>query len=133
VGIVDDDDSVRRALARFLRISGIRVETFASAAEYLSFSGIPPNCLVIDVQLGTSTGFDLRDTLMARDGVLPPIIFITACDDIATFDPGQGRGISAWLRKPLRGQALVDLVFELSATSYSADHRTPAAANKKEA
>jgi FixJ family two-component response regulator len=133
VGIVDDDDSVRRALARFLRISGISVETFASAAEYLSYSGMPPSCLVIDVQLGASTGFDLRDRLAARDGGLPPIIFITACDDIAAFDPGQGRGVSAWLRKPLRAQALVDLVFQLSATSYSPDQRMPATAGKKEA
>lgn len=133
VGIVDDDDSVRRALARFLRISGVRVETFASAAEYLSYSGTPPSCLVIDVQLGTTTGFDLRDRLSARDGVLPPIIFITACDDIAGFDPGQGRGVSAWLRKPLRAQVLVDLVFELSATSYSPDPRMAASASKKEA
>jgi FixJ family two-component response regulator len=133
VGIVDDDESVRRALARFLRINGIHVETFASAAEYLSYSGPAPSCLVIDVQLGTLTGFDLRDRLATRDGGLPPIMFITACDDIAAFDPGQGRGVSAWLRKPLRAQALVDLVFQLTEARYSPDQRVPASASKKEA
>jgi FixJ family two-component response regulator len=133
VGIVDDDESVRRALARYLRICGIRVETFGSAAEFLSYGGTAPSCLVIDVQLGTSTGFELRDCLFDRDAPPPPMIFITACDDIAAFDPGHGRGISAWLRKPLRAEALVDLVYQLSAADRSADLLDSTSVNKKEA
>ena len=133
VGIVDDDASVRRALARYLRICGIRVETFGSAAEFLSYSGSPAACLVIDVQLGTSTGFELRDRLFDRDTSPPPLIFITACDDIAAFDPGRGRGISAWLRKPLRADALVDLIYQLSGPNKAVDVLTPASVNKKEA
>ena len=133
VGIVDDDESVRRALARFLGICGIRVDTFASAAEFLSHSGSPPSCLVIDVQLGTSTGFELRDCLFARNVPPPPMIFITASDDIAAYDPAHGRGISAWLRKPLHPPSLVDLIHQLSSADRRPDLLTPTVAHQKEA
>lgn len=132
VGIVDDDESVRRALARYLRICGIHVETFGSAAEFLSRDGPPANCLVIDVQLGTSTGFEVRDQLFARDDPPPPMIFITACDDIGALDPAHGRGISAWLRKPLRAETLLDLVYQLSSADHSTILRSPGV-NQKQA
>src|SRR4051812_3871943 len=84
VGIIDDDASVRAALERVLRCHGISVETFASAEEYLSRSVVgDAQCVVLDVQLGALSGFHLQDHLVSR-GASPPIIFITAQDDIPT-------------------------------------------------
>lgn len=110
VGIVDDDESIRRSLARFLRVNGISVQTFGSAEEYLRLSCSHPCCLVIDVQLGTSTGFELRDRLAARGSSLPPIIFISARDDLAALHDTQGHGAYGWLRKPFSPDALLSLV-----------------------
>jgi arylsulfatase len=50
VFVVDDDDSVRRALARLLRAAGFGVETFATAEAYLAATSPDPACLVIDMQ-----------------------------------------------------------------------------------
>ena len=71
---------------------------------------------VIDVQLGTTTGFELRDCLAERRSAPAPIIFITARDNVAALGPANGTGVFTWLRKPFRGQALVELLFQLRAT-----------------
>lgn len=110
VGIVDDDESIRRSLARLLRVQGIRTETFGSADEFLDQRFGTPSCLVIDVQLGTSTAFDLLDRLAAKGAPLPPIIFITARDDLAALQLGHPNIACGWLRKPLRADALLALL-----------------------
>ena len=110
VGIVDDDESIRRSLARLLQAQGIRTETFASADEFLEHQWASPSCLVIDVQLGTSTGFDLRDRLVAMGLELPPIIFITARDDLSSAELAHAEVASGLLRKPLRADALLALL-----------------------
>lgn len=110
VGIVDDDASVRAALERVLRCHGISVETFASAEEYLQRSIVgEPQCVVLDVQLGALSGFHLQDRLASR-GAVPPIIFITAQDDIPSALLARRAGACGYLRKPFAPAALVALV-----------------------
>jgi FixJ family two-component response regulator len=78
ISVVDDDRSVRRALRRLLRTSGYATELFASAKDFLSSSVMGRTaCLVLDIQLGTTTGFELQEEL-AADGSAIPIIFISA-------------------------------------------------------
>ena len=112
VGIVDDDASIRIAVARFLREHGIRVETFASPDAFLHrrIDG-EPRCIVLDVELGDTTGFELQDQLVARGGA-PPIIFITAHDEIPTGDLAVRSGACGFLRKPFSALALLTLVRE---------------------
>ena len=110
VGIVDDDKSIRRSLIRLLRVLGVRGEAFGSADEYLEQVLSSPRCLLIDVQLGTSTGFELFDRLVARDAVVPPVIFISANDDPATLRRAQTSGARGWLRKPFTAVALLELI-----------------------
>ena len=109
VGIVDDDASLRTALARALRGNGIRVETFSSAEHYLqrSVAG-EPECIVLDVHLGGMSGFDLQD-LLTSEGIAPPIIFITAHDDLFS-ERARSNGSNGYLRKPFDTNALVALV-----------------------
>jgi FixJ family two-component response regulator len=110
VGIVDDDASIRCSLTRVLRIEGITVETFASAEEFLAriVHGVP-DCLVLDVHLGGLSGFDLQDRLASR-GNAPPIIFITAHDEIPSARLSSRTGASGYLRKPFEMAALIALV-----------------------
>jgi len=110
VGIVDDDESIRRSLARYLRVIGIATQTFGSAEEFLQCESGLPSCLVVDVQLGTSTGFELRDRLAARAPSIPPIVFISARDDLAALEEANGEGACGWLRKPFRAEELVALI-----------------------
>jgi FixJ family two-component response regulator len=109
VGIVDDDPSLRAALARALRVNGIHVETFGSAEEFLQrrVAG-DPECIVLDVHLGGLSGFDLQDLLEAG-GNAPPIIFITAHEDMLAERARSG-GAFGYLRKPFETQALIALL-----------------------
>lgn len=110
VGIVDDDASIRSSLSRVLRMEGMSVETFASAEEFLTRrSHGAPRCLVVDVHLGTLSGFDLQDRLTS-DGAAPPIIFITAHEEIPPCRLAPGTGASGFLRKPFDTAALVALL-----------------------
>jgi FixJ family two-component response regulator len=109
VGIVDDDASLRTALARALRGNGIRVETFSSAEDYLQRSVVgEPECIVLDVHLGGMSGFDLQDLLIS-EGRAPPIIFITAHDDLFSAR-ARSNGSGGYLRKPFDTSALVALL-----------------------
>ena len=113
VGIVDDDPSVRRSLARVLRLQGVSVETFASGEEFLErFERGAPHCLVLDVHLGGLSGFDVQDVLRSR-GTPPPIIFITAHDDIPSSRLCAAGGPCGYLRKPFDVNALITRISHL--------------------
>ncbi len=103
VFVIDDDDSVCRALARLLCSAGFRVETFNSAPEFLKSS--PPgadDCLLIDVDMPGMSGPELRDVLRAA-GCLSKVIFITGRER-------QDLGREAVLFKPIDPDALVSAV-----------------------
>jgi FixJ family two-component response regulator len=109
MAVIDDDASVRKALARLLRACGYEVETFASGAEFLesSLAGAgAPDCLVLDVHMPSVSGLDVQATLLERD-IHIPIIFITAYDDNVLRDRALQQGAVAYLRKPLTEQTLL--------------------------
>lgn len=110
VAVVDDDESIRRALYRLLRSDGLAAATFASAHEFLeahrrqNFA-----CVVLDVYMGRMSGLDLAER-MASEGTSLPIVLITAHDDERTRERAQLVGVSAYLRKPVDATILLDAV-----------------------
>jgi len=109
VGIVEDDPSLRAALARALRGNGIRAETFASAEEFLRrFVSDEPDCIVLDIHLGGMSGLELQ-ALLGSLRADPAIIFITGHDDLLS-QRAQYHGASGYLRKPFDTNALIDLI-----------------------
>src|SRR5271169_5510099 len=84
VFVVDDDESVREALASLVRSAGMRVEVFASAQEFLGRPPVDaPSCLVLDVRLEGKSGLDLQRRLTELNTEIP-IIFITGYGDVPT-------------------------------------------------
>jgi len=74
---IDDDPSMREALSRLFRSTGVRAQIFASAQDFVSFKWPDaPACLVLDVRLPGLSGLDLQRE-MAASGPAIPIIFIT--------------------------------------------------------
>lgn len=110
ISIVDDDQSVRRALRRLVRSAGYAVETFGSARDFLSSGPLTRSaCLVLDIYLEGMNGFELQEQLVA-DRVAIPIIFMTAHDDAATRERIRRSGAVGYLGKPFDGQALLDVI-----------------------
>jgi FixJ family two-component response regulator len=110
IGIIEDDDSVRRAIGRLLRSAGLAVETFASAEEYLQAGGRPAlGCLIVDVHLPGRSGLDLQEQLQA-EGQAVPVVVITAYGDAEVRARALRAGAVAVLDKPFAEQALLDAV-----------------------
>jgi len=81
VYVVDDDESIRRALKRLLRSMGYHAVTFDSAEEFMkSTSCRGEGCLVLDIRLAGMTGLDLQEKL-ASSGAKYAVIFMTAHDN----------------------------------------------------
>jgi FixJ family two-component response regulator len=75
LGIVDDDEDVRRALARLLISMGHAVHVFASAEDFEAHT-VALDCLILDVRLPGLSGPELRERLNGRSSPLP-VVFIT--------------------------------------------------------
>jgi len=110
VFIVDDDMSVREAVQGLVRSAGLRVETFASAQDFLSaHAPAGPSCLVLDVCLPDLSGLDLQRR-MTEAGFQIPIIFITAHGDVPTSVGAMKAGAVEFLIKPFEAKYLLEAV-----------------------
>ena len=108
--IVDDDDSIRRALKRLIRSVGMDAEVFASAQEYLDSEHRNHNaCMIVDIKMPGMSGLELQDELHTRDSHLP-VIFITGFDSPETRDQAKQSGAAGYFRKPIDDQALLDSI-----------------------
>ncbi len=110
--LVDDDASVRRALARLIKSAGHQVQTFASAQEFLgSADGVAEQagCLVLDVRMPGLTGIDLQRELQSRNCTLP-IVFITGHGDIPMSVKAMKAGAVDFLPKPVKDTALLSAI-----------------------
>jgi FixJ family two-component response regulator len=110
VFVVDDEATLRESLKNLIRSVGLRVETFASAQEFLR-SKRPdlPGCLVLDVRLRGLSGLDLQKR-MAEADIDIPIIFITGHGDISMSVRAMKAGALEFLTKPFRDQDLLDAI-----------------------
>lgn len=105
---VDDDASMREALARLFRSIGMRAQIFASAEEFLRYERPDlPACLVLDVRLPGLSGLELQRELA---DVEIPIIFITGHGDIPMSVEAMKAGAVEFLTKPFRDQVLLDAI-----------------------
>jgi FixJ family two-component response regulator len=110
VFVVDDDESIRKALGNLLRSVGLRAEAFATAPEFLAVK-LPhaPCCLILDVRLPGLSGLDFQARL-ASARIEIPIIFITGHGDIPMTVRAMKAGAVEFLTKPFRDQDLLDAV-----------------------
>jgi FixJ family two-component response regulator len=116
VFVIDDDESVRRGLARLCRSAGYGVETFESAEAFLQrdrFAGV--GCLILDVRMQGLSGPDLQERLRTP-GCPLPIVFLTGHGDIAMGVRAMKRGAVDFLTKPSDADALLDAVARAVAT-----------------
>lgn len=110
VYIVDDDQLLLESLSSLLRSIGLRVQTFASIADFLEFKRLDiPSCLVLDVRLQGISGLDFQHELVKSQETLP-IVFMTGHGDIAMTVKAMKAGAVDFLAKPFREQDLLDAV-----------------------
>jgi FixJ family two-component response regulator len=110
VAVVDDEETVRRALGRFFQAAGYEVETYGSGSEFLdAASESRPDCAVIDVHLTGLTAMDVLDRLAAA-GITLPTVVVTGRQLPGVAERAIASGASVCLRKPLDGDTLLEAV-----------------------
>ena len=114
VAVVDDEESVCRALLRLLRAAGLDAETFLSGATFLeSVRERPlsrrPDCLLLDLHLPGLTGLDVQRRLKS-DGIHLPIIMITGNEEAGVQEKVLAEGAFAFLLKPLNDRTLLKAI-----------------------
>ena len=108
--IVDDDQSVRRALKLLMLAYGFAVETFSSSEDF--FSAIPnstPGCLILDINMPGLSGWEAQQILLRkRSG--RPVIFITADRNVSFREKALKAGARGILQKPFVDKELIELI-----------------------
>jgi DNA-binding response OmpR family regulator len=108
IAIVDDDAPHSRAVARLMRASGLQASVFVSAEDYLARGEERAfDALVLDIQLGGMSGFELQRRIAAAGG--PPIVFLTAHEEPETLARASQAGCPL-VRKTDPARVLLDAV-----------------------
>jgi two-component system response regulator DctR len=122
VFIVDDDSSVRDAMAWLLRSRRLMNESFANADAFEQalqekFPGpktpVPTQagCILLDVRMPGQSGLALFETLIGNGLAHTwPVIFLTGHADVPTAVDSVKRGAFDFCEKPFSDNALVDRV-----------------------
>ncbi len=124
VAIVDDDESIRKALLRTLVGAGMEVLSFSSAQDLLAAAEIERvSCVVSDLRMPGIDGLHLQSALAER---MPhvAIVFVTGHGDIPSTVQAMKSGAVDFLEKPVRRADLMEAI----ARATQRTHRTQAEA-----
>jgi len=110
VFVIDDDESVRRGLKRFLRSANYENEVFKSASDFLARAPHPgPACVIVDVQMPGINGIDFQQALIQRRRE-EQLVFITGHGNIPMCARVMKAGAVDFLPKPFKYQELLKCI-----------------------
>ena len=108
--IIDDDPFVRRGFNLLFKSAGLESSAIGSAEDFLAgFIHKDRDVLILDMHMPGMNGCDLLEYLANKE-IFIPVIIVTAFDEPASRECARKYGALAYLRKPVDGEALIDLV-----------------------
>ncbi len=108
--IIEDDKSVTSAFELFLESADMEFKSFDSAEEFLSLvQPVVKDMLILDLNLPGMNGCDLLKNF-ERASLKIPVIVVTAHDDPSSHESCRQYGVKAYLRKPVDGEALIEII-----------------------
>lgn len=113
IAVIDDDFRVLEALINLLASYGYKAEGYSSAEEFLESDGIRKSCCVItDVEMRQMSGLRLLHQISSTMQSLP-VVIITGKPSENSEAFYLEKGAVGFFRKPVDGDALVDLLNEV--------------------
>jgi FixJ family two-component response regulator len=110
IAIVDDEESVCRALRRLFTSAGFATQVFTSGDQFLESVRVDvPDCVILDLHLPGLSGLDVQRRLQ-RDDVHVPAVVITGIEEPGMRQHVEAAGVSAYLLKPLDSRTLLQAV-----------------------
>jgi two-component system response regulator FixJ len=122
VHLIDDDESVRQAVAFMLTTSGFAVRVYESATAFLNaLASVQPGCIVTDVRMPGMDGLELQRELKTR-GVGLPVIVITGHADVSLAVEAMKAGAVDFIEKPFNDESLLAAI-RVAVERHSGDSR----------
>lgn len=110
VHVVDDDESIRRAMARLLGACGYAARTYETAQQFLERPADEgPACVILDLRLRGASGLDVQQTLATQPGSVP-IIFMSGFGTVQNSVLAMKSGALDFLTKPIDSNLLLEAV-----------------------
>jgi FixJ family two-component response regulator len=110
IAVIDDDLRVLESLINLLASSGYRAEGYGSAEQFLESGGLEKSsCVITDVEMRQMSGLSLLRHINSTDSSLP-VVIITGKPSEKSESFYLERGAVGFFRKPVDGDALVDLL-----------------------
>ena len=110
IAIVDDDESVGRAMERLVRSLGMTAETYVSGEDFVnqleSLPSFRVDCVLVDVQMPGLSGLEVQRRIRRIHKDIP-VIFITAHDDRLAREQALAGGAVAFLLKPCNDALII--------------------------
>lgn len=132
VHLVDDDESVRRALARLIRAGGFDVHPHASGEAFLDdFDPAVAGCAILDMYLPRLDGFELAERVAALQPEFP-VVFLTGRGDIGMGVRAMKEGAFDFLTKPVQPSMLLTTLAAARALARQAQAETQCIARYEE-
>jgi len=120
--VIDDQESVRHALAEMLSVFGFTVETYDSADSFLqAIDQLRAGCVVADVRMPGTDGIELVRKL-ARRKVALPVVLIAGHADVPMAVAGIKSGAEDFIEKPVEDAQLVAAINRAFARTFEQQH-----------
>ena len=108
--LIEDDDSMRKALSGMLEFVGYQVTAFSSASDFLKVSiQVAPAVIITDMRMPDMTGVELQAELVQRGRAIP-IIFISGESTVQQTVTAMKQGAIEFLVKPFERDELLSAV-----------------------
>lgn len=125
VYVIDDDEALRDSVRLFLINERLRVETYASADEFVAdVDPLRPGCVVTDVRMPGMSGMELLSYIAAR-GLSLPVIVITGHADVPLAVRAMKQGAIDLLEKPFEAEELIGAIRRALVLGNAPPHETP--------
>ena len=110
VHIVDDEETIRKALSFTLRTAGVAVEAYAAGPEFLlSAEDAEKGCVVLDMHMPDMDGLQVQAELTRR-GIDMPVVVLTGNGDPTLAVQAMKAGAADFLAKPVEKAALLGAI-----------------------
>ena len=122
IAVIDDDESIRKALSRLLTTAGLEAVAFSSADEFLTNAeGQHFSCVISDLRMPGIDGLHLQVALAERMPYVG-IVFLTGHADVSASVTAMKAGAVDFLEKPVKRAELLEAIDRASHRTHSAEH-----------
>ena len=110
IAVIDDDLRVLESLINLLASCGYEAKGYGSAEEFLELGGLQKSsCVITDVEMRQMSGLGLLHYINSTTSSLP-VVIITGKPSEKSESFYLEKGAVGFFRKPVDGDALVDLL-----------------------